>query len=221
MSKLPLKLCIGDTQKLAIYIAKQLNGLFPSENLEQDIDRVKKLIPNTIERLHPIIDAVHIFKASQFNHLNSLQYSTFLYLLANEYWLANGSDEFADRLFYMNRSLNSIDLFYSVKMPDIFFISHGLGSVIGNAEYGSYFVFFQNVTVGRVGENRPIIEENVIIYPGATITGSSIIGKNSVISAGCFVHNAQIPPDSIVMWEGKEIKIKPRHRDYISLYFKN
>ena len=113
---------------------------------------------------------------------------------------------------------NSIDLFYKVKMPEIFFLSHAIGAVLGNVKYESKIVVFQNVTVGRVGESIPHIQSGSILYPGAMVIGRSVIGRNCVIGAGVKINNMEIPDDSIVIsHEGKQI-VEKRKKNYLSLY---
>jgi serine O-acetyltransferase len=106
-------------------------------------------------------------------------------------------------------------------MPEIFFISHGIGSVIGNAKFGNNFVFFQNITVGRVNDLSPQIGSEVIMYPGSVITGNSIIGNNVVVSANTVIHNYDIPNNSIVFPGNKIPVIKPLSKNYIELYLSN
>jgi serine O-acetyltransferase len=215
-----LVLRAGSAVDLARYVAKQLESLFPAEGLEADTERLSALLPSALERLRPILASVRNFDPTTFNHFNSLQYATFLYLLSNEQWRCSPSDAMADRLFCLNRALNAIDLFFAVQMPEIFFISHGLGSVIGNATYGERLVTFQNVTVGRVGDDRPQVGARVVLYPGAVVTGRAIIGEGSVVAAGTVVHGITVPPDVVVTSLGGEIVFRPRTRDFISLYFR-
>lgn len=171
--------------------------------------------------MRPILEEVHNFTPGYFDHLNSLQHATLIYLLANEVFLTAGECELADRLFCVNRALHSIDLFYKVRMPEIFFLSHGLGAVLGNTTYGNHLVVFHNVTVGRVGDARPTIGNRVILYAGATVTGSAIIGNNCVISAGCIVNNLTIPNNTIVRLEDGKLVQSPMKREMIGLYFRS
>jgi serine O-acetyltransferase len=215
-----IKLRAGNVIDLANYVAAQLHNMYPSEGIKYDLAAIMEIVPRALVRMRPILDAVHAFEPDIFNHFNSLQYATFLYLLGNEYWKIEPTGLIADRLFCLNRALNGMDLFYTVEMPEVFFISHGLGTVLGNATYGNRLVFFHNVTVGRIGDNRPKIGENVILYPGTVITGSSVIGCNSVISAGIVLHNTSVPDNVVVMNKGAEPVFKSLHRDYLSLYLR-
>ncbi|MES2025551.1 MAG: hypothetical protein V4448_08355 [Pseudomonadota bacterium] len=210
-------------QLLAEYVAKQLGAFFPVGNIESDKQRIFELLPDVIQRLKPILKAVRCFDSKIFNYIHSLQYTTFLYLLANEHWRKDPkSPIFADRLFYLNRALNSIDLFYSIELPSVFCIGHGgLGTVLGNVVYGERLVVFHNVTIGRVGDMRPKIGKNVVIYTGAVVTGNTMIGDGSVVSAGTILHNVEVPADVIAASVNGQIIFKPRNRDYTDLYFEH
>lgn len=207
-----------DLQVLAYYVAKQLDAMFPCAGVESDAQSIKKILPAAINRLRPILQAVRCFNSLWFEYFNSLQYSTFLYILANEHSKTGSDLMLSDRLFYLNRALNSIDLFYAVKMPEVFFISHGLGTVLGNAAYGNRLVVFQDVTVGRVADARPVIGDNVILYPGVIITGESIIGHDCVVSAGVVLHNTVVPGGVIVKMEAGKLMFEENKKNLISLY---
>jgi serine O-acetyltransferase len=220
MNESKLKLRAGQMIDLARYVATQLHNLFPDEGIEQDLEMMLMVLPRALERMRPILGAVRAFEPNFFNHFNSLQYATFLYFIGNEHWRLDRSALIADRLFCLNRALSAMDLFHGVEMPEVFFVSHGVGSVLGNATYGNRLVFFQNVTVGRVENHRPIIGENVVLFSGATITGRAQIGNNSVVTAGAIVHGITVPDNVVVMPVGSEIAFLPLKRDYINLYLR-
>jgi serine O-acetyltransferase len=216
-----MRLRAGSNLNLARFVGTQLNNLFPADGLQTDIDKLMVIMPSALERLHPIILAVRNFDSSEFNHLHTLQYATFLYLLGREQWAVDSGDSLADRIFCLNRALNSLDLYVAVKMPEVFFISHGLGSVLGAAQYGTRFVAFQNVTVGRIGDDKPVIGENVVLYPGSAVTGNAVIGDSCVLSAGAHVHNLVVPANTLVIGRGRDLVFEPRKRDYAALYFRD
>lgn len=217
-----LTLAIGSASKLAAHVARQLDQLMPHSSQAADMAQLMPHINPALLRLRPVLAAVRAFDASHFNHFNALQYASFLYLLANQVWRqthADGSQVvLADRLFCLNRALNAIDLFYAVQMPEVFFLSHGLGTVLGQADYGERLVVFQNVTVGRVGDARPRIGSNVVLYPGAVVTGASVIGDGCVVSAGTVVHGVQVPANMLVLSQAGALCFVPRRKDYSGLY---
>lgn len=202
------------------YVAGQLNALFPDDRLDGDTAALTDVMPNALNRMRPLLAAIRNFTPETFNPYNSLQYASFLYVLANERWRTGAGDTLAERLFCLNRALNAIDLFYSVELPEVFFISHGLGAVLGRAKYGERFVFFQNVTVGRVGDHAPTLGNDVVLYPGAQITGNATIGDRCVLSAGVHVHEISIPDDSVVFNGPQGLVIKQRRKDYVGLYLR-
>lgn len=215
-----LQLRAGSQAKLARYLARQLDGLFPDESIENDESSVATLLDNALDRMKPILEAVQFFKPDTFDHFHSLQNACFLYLLSTEA-AANELPTLADRIFCLNRALNGLDLYHQVVLGEVFLLGHGgLGTVLGNAVYGTRCLFFQNVTVGRIGENRPVIGNDVILFPGSSVTGASRIGNNCVISAKTSVHNMEVPENSLVTNSGKGVEVLPLKKDYISLYFR-
>jgi serine O-acetyltransferase len=192
--------------------------MFPSTSDGDDYAQLMCIVPAALERMRPILSAVRMFKADEFDHYNSLQAASFVYLTSNEAARDPQYVMLAERLFLLNRALNALDLFYAVALPEVFFISHGVGSVLGNVDYGNRLVFFHAVTVGRVGQDRPKIGSDVVLYPGAVVTGSTVIGARSVVAAGTVVHDVVIPEDSVVSQAGAELSIRPRKTDYVGLY---
>ncbi|MBB4099932.1 serine O-acetyltransferase [Sphingomonas kyeonggiensis] len=210
-----IALRIGDADRLSAYVARQLL-IFGGE--DEDREGVDAFVPEALERFRPISRVVRIFENDRFDHLHSLQYATFLYLLGRVAWEADRSAALVDKLFFLNKSLCNIEVHPAVKLPPVFFVSHGIGAVLGNADYGDRLVIFQNVTVGRVGDNRPRLGRDVILYAGASVTGSAVIGDNVVIGAGVRVHNSHVPDNSLVRERNGEINITPLVRDYNQLY---
>ncbi|ACY15714.1 Serine O-acetyltransferase [Haliangium ochraceum DSM 14365] len=103
-----------------------------------------------------------------------------------------------------------IDIHPGATIGDSFFIDHGTGVVIGETTViGKRVRIYQGVTLGalsvprgRRGEHReqrhPSIEDDVVIYAGATILGGdTVIGKNAVIGGNCWV-TSSVPPFSTV-----------------------
>lgn len=202
------------------YIARQLDNMFPEGGFEQDLALIAPLMERAMARMRPILAAVCAFTPDAFNRFNSLQYTSLLYLVGNEEFRRNGHSELAARLFYLNRALNAIDLFYAVEMPEVFFVSHGLGAVLGNATYGNRLVIFQNVTVGRVGQDRPTLGDNIVLYPGAVVTGNARIGNNCVVSAGTVVHGMEMPDNTVAVRRGDGVQLIARRKDFIGNYLR-
>ncbi len=139
-----------------------------------------------------------------FNHLNSDHYSMFLYFLANTLH-KNGEDiKICEKIFYLNKVLHGIDVFYDIELPDIFLFCHPLGTVLGRAKYSNYFLVYQGCTIGasrELGFNRdneyPILGEHLGMYMGASILGKCRIGKNCKISSNSLIMDNDLPDNSI------------------------
>jgi serine O-acetyltransferase len=99
-----------------------------------------------------------------------------------------------------------IEISYKIHIAGGFRINHGIGTVIGDAKIDKDVIIFQNVTIGANYpeltrsmkiKGYPVIEQNVIIFPGAKIIGPITIGSNSIIGANAVV-TSNVLPNSIV-----------------------
>ena len=82
-----------------------------------------------------------------FSPMYSVQYSIYLYFLSKALQKVWGGIE-TDAVYYLNKVMHSIDWFYGIDLPDIFYEEHPLGSVLGRTGYGHRFMIYQ----GRMGE---------------------------------------------------------------------
>lgn len=152
-----------------------------------------------------------------FNPFHSGQYAIFLYYLSNSiYNYKSASNGLADRIYYLNKVLNGLDLFYEVKMPRAFFLDHPVGSVMGRAEYGENFSFAQGCTVGNNQGVYPVIGRNVRMMSGSKIVGKCIIGDDVIISANSYVKDSEIPSSSLVFGSSPNLVIKKMEKSYFS-----
>lgn len=149
-----------------------------------------------------------------FNPYHSAQYCIFLYFLGNTLWKSAGASLICDKIYFLNKMLNGIDLFYEVAMPDIFFTDHPVGTVMGRAKYGSHFTFNQNCTVGNNKGIYPVIGNNVRMCAGSRILGKCQIGDDVVIASGAFVKDQDIPACSLVFGTSPHLVLKSRSPEY-------
>jgi serine O-acetyltransferase len=108
-------------------------------------------------------------------------------------------------------SLTGIDIHPGAQIGERFFIDHGTGVVIGEtAIIGNNVRLYQAVTLGAKrfparedgslvkGEPRhPIVEDDVVIYAGATVLGRVTIGRGSTIGGNVWLTRS-VPPGSHV-----------------------
>lgn len=93
-------------------------------------------------------------------------------------------------------------------------LPHGLKGIFISdyAQIGKNVTIYQQVTIGYDSidwTKAPVIGDNVVIYPGAKITGDIVIGDNSVIGTNCVVFE-DVPNNSLVVLEKPRIILKDR-----------
>ena len=137
--------------------------------------------------------------ALQFDHLNSDHMATLLYFFANTVWRDEGDPGLATRLFYLNKILHGLDLFYSVALPDIFMLVHPVGTVLGNAHYQNYLVIYQNCTVGAVTKNYPRFGLGAILYSRSSVLGDCKLGDDVIVAANAMIIDREVPPSTVVI----------------------
>jgi serine O-acetyltransferase len=116
-----------------------------------------------------------------------------------------------------------IDIHPGARIGPGFFIDHGTGVVIGEtAVIGRRVKLYQGVTLGALSfakdaqghlikgiKRHPDVEDNVVIYAGATILGGeTTIGHDSVVGANVWLIHS-VPPFSKVYNQEPKPYIKP------------
>jgi serine O-acetyltransferase len=119
--------------------------------------------------------------------------------------------------------VTGIDIHPGAHIGEAFVIDHGTGVVIGEtSQIGNGVRIYQGVTLGALslpkgagdryrGKKRhPTIEDDVIIYSGATILGGdTVIGARSLVGGNVWLTES-VPPDTRVMIENPRLVKKPR-----------
>ena len=128
----------------------------------------------------------------RFNPYHSVQYMIFPYYLSHEIYVNTQNSILCDKIYYLNKIMNSVDLFYAIELPQKFGAEHPLGSVMGRAKYGEGFFFYQGCTVGGTyGKNGeiyyPVLGENVQMFANSSILGKCNVGDNVKIGAGTLI----------------------------------
>ncbi len=145
-----------------------------------------------------------------FNPFHSGQWCIFLYFLSNALYRKSAQySKTCDKIYYLNRLLNSVDLFYEVTLPDIFMLDHPLGSVIGRGTFGNYFSFSQGCTIGNNKGIYPVLGENVTMLANSVVIGDSLIGNNVIIAADSFIKDQNIGCNVIVFGSSPHLILKP------------
>lgn len=130
------------------------------------------------------------------------------YRLAHELFTL-GAPLIARMVSEIAHSDTGIDIHPGAKIGASFFIDHGTGVVIGETcVIGQHVRLYQAVTLGakrfptdefgaliKGNERHPIVEDDVVIYAGATILGRVVIGRRSVIGGNVWLTRS-VPADS-------------------------
>lgn len=115
-------------------------------------------------------------------------------------------------------SLTGIDIHPGAEIGERFVIDHGTGVVIGETTViGNNVRIYQGVTIGALSlpreaietlkkvKRHPTIEDDVIIYAGATILGGdTIIGKGTTIGGNVWLTES-VPPNTRVLIKEPEL----------------
>jgi serine O-acetyltransferase len=108
-------------------------------------------------------------------------------------------------------SVTGIDIHPGARIGERFFIDHGTGVVIGETcRIGDRVRIYQGVTLGAKSfpldekgrpikgiDRHPVVEDDVVIYAGATILGRVVIGAGASIGGNVWLTHG-VPPGSRV-----------------------
>ncbi len=144
-------------------------------------------------------------------------YATAIYRISNLLWKLGV--KILPRIFTeYAHGKTGIDIHPGATIGNAFFIDHGTGIVIGETTLiGNNVKIYQGVTLGALNVSKdkastkrhPTIEDNVIIYSGATILGGdTVIGHDSVIGGNVWL-TYSVAPQSIV-YHKSEVAVKDK-----------
>jgi serine O-acetyltransferase len=121
-------------------------------------------------------------------------------------------------------SKTGIDIHPGATIGNRFCIDHGTGIVIGETTIiGDHVKIYQGVTLGALSVNKedakkkrhPTIEDNVVLYAGASILGGeTVIGHDSVIGGNVWLTRS-IPPYSKVYYQSRMYHVDSDKTDLV------
>jgi serine O-acetyltransferase len=117
-------------------------------------------------------------------------------------------------------TITGIDIHPGARIGERFFIDHGTGVVVGETTViGSGVRIYQGVTLGAKSfpldadgkpikgvDRHPIVEDDVVIYAGATILGRITIGRGSSIGGNVWVTQGVPPGSRVTQAENRETR---------------
>jgi len=115
-------------------------------------------------------------------------------------------------------TLTGIDIHPGARIGERLFIDHGTGVVVGETSViGKGVRIYQGVTLGAKSfpldehgnpikgiDRHPVVEDDVVIYSGATILGRIVVGKGSSIGGNVWVTRAVPPGSRVTQSEARE-----------------
>lgn len=205
-------ICNFSEKQLVSILEHQLSSFFPIE--EEEIHLLKEYISSVLNKSYHCFQNIDnkYMQSGIFSPFHSGQWLIFLYYYSNR--LSSVNKTLADKLYYLNKIMNGIDVFHEVNLPDVFYFEHPLGSVFGRAQYGNFFTAMQGCTIGGnrdriTGEIMyPILGNHVTMLSNSKIIGKSTIGNNVTIAANSYIKDMVIPNNATVFGISPNITIK-------------
>ncbi len=190
-----------NSEDLAAYSAAQLSSFFPDRKVSTS--DLLPYIGDALRRLelcfsHIVWPGYNIEGEATFDVFHSDQYCMYIYVLSNLVYRDQGPQALASKLFYLNKTLHGFNCMYDTVLPDVFWLVHVVGTVLGKAEYGNFLVVRQGCTIGALGGEYPVLGEGLVLSAGASIVGPCVIGDNVMIGPGCTVFKEDVPSNSLV-----------------------
>ena len=211
--------------ELSSYLINQLNNYIPDSNLIQSNEIIKS-VELTLDRLENCLTKVQVNRYKKngkpyFNHLFSDTYMLFLCYLGNTVWNETQDIVLASKIYYLNKIMHSFDCMYDNKIPEVFLIIHGVGTMMGKAEYGNYFVIYQGCTIGASHGIYPKIGNGVSVTANSSIIGKSIIGDRATISTRTTIFQKDVPSDytAFINWDKGNLELKKSNNCYGQQFF--
>lgn len=136
--------------------------------------------------------------------------ATLLWFAGNSLWRAGEPEGISVKLSYLNKIMHGLDAYHFIDLPDHFYFSHPVGTVLGRAKYGDHLKVMQGVTVGGKGNQYPEIGSNVILASNSSVLGESHISDNVVVGAGALIVGDRIPPNCAVVGRHPSLRIISR-----------
>jgi serine O-acetyltransferase len=152
------------------------------------------------------------------SHLHGDQSAIFWYVLSNSAFNL-GDKKLAEKCMLVNKARNGILIMYDTQLPKHFLLIHTVGTMLGKADYGDYFVATQNVTVGTNKGHAPTFGRGVVLYPNSSVIGDCSIGDFSRVATGSTVIDTSCPARTVISGTFPDLVTKLSARETITEYF--
>jgi len=121
---------------------------------------------------------------------------------------------------HISRFITGIEIHPAVEIGESLFIDHGMGVVIGEtSQIGDNVVIYQGVTLGGTSlqkkKRHPTLGNNVVIGAGAILIGAIHVGSNSKVGAGSVVITSVPANATVVGVPGRVVEIRRPDTDIV------
>jgi serine O-acetyltransferase len=202
---------------MARYIAAQLNYTFPDEN-PIEAGALQEAVEAVEERAYRCFTGVRkkYFNEGDrvvFDHLHSDQYAMYLYMLAHDVYQRGAGDRLATKLYYLNKALHGVDIYFTTRLPETFLFVHPLGTILGRAQFADGLVVYQGCTVGCLNDGVfPTFVGPAILYANSSVLGKCRVGRNVCIAAGVSIIDTDVPDDTVALGHHPDYEFRPSTR---------
>jgi serine O-acetyltransferase len=203
--------------KLKKNLAKILNySAINSESISTAADLFFDYLPQLYDKLNEDVNAMFEGDPAAKSRSEVIRtypgfYAIAAYRMAHELYQL-GVKEVPRIITEHAHSKTGVDIHPAARIGKHFCIDHGTGVVIGEtAVIGNRVKIYQGVTLGALSVSKedaerkrhPTIEDNVVIYAGATILGGeTVIGHSSIIGGNVWLTQS-VPPHSKIYYQSK------------------
>ncbi len=201
--------------KLSI-LKLELETLITSDNAKDQSEIFFDSLPNIYKSILEDVDAMFEGDPAAKSHDEVIRtypgfYAISAYRIAHQMHIQD-IDILPRTITEVAHSKTGIDIHPGATIGSHFCIDHGTGVVIGETTIiGNHVKIYQGVTLGALSVNKddattkrhPTLEDNVVIYAGATILGgNTIIGAHSVVGGNVWLPKS-VPPHSKVYYKAQ------------------
>ncbi len=215
------------TEGIRDYICRQLNNFFPDNQVVNEID-ITGSLKIALERLEFCFKHVSNTRYNNggtviYNHLYSDHNILLYWFLSNTIWKKGENKALASKLYYLNKALHGFDCMYDTKLPDIFLVFHGVGTMLGKATYSNYFVVMQGCTVGANNGKYPILGEGVSLTANSSIIGDCSVGRLCTAGTRALLFNRHLQDNETIFINKKTglLEVISSKESYSKQFFKD
>lgn len=207
------------------YTSRQVNHFFPDKQ-EFNLSDYGNIFDLTLDRLNYCFQKVAFDRyynndTTLLNHLYSDHYLMYLWFLSNTFWKELKEENMSSKLYYLNKCMHGFDCMYNTNMPDIFLIFHGVGTMLGKADYSDYFIALHGCTVGSQKGHYPVFGKGVTLTANSSVIGKCAIGDKCTISTRTTIFQKDIPNNhtAFTNFETGKLQLKATKEPYAQQFF--